>query len=149
MIDKASQRSGELFQSGFYCAESVLLAISETKGIQSDLIPKIATGFCGGLSRTCGICGAVSGAVMAINLFHGRNSSTEPALEAYVAVRRLLEMFETKFGSTNCKDLTGCDLGTEEGQKLFKEGDLIGKCKHYTVEATGMAMILIESKDGI
>lgn len=148
MIGTASQRSAELFQSGFYCAESVLLAISESKGMQSDLIPKIATGFCSGISRTCGICGAVAGAVMAINLFTGRNAPTEPVQEAYGAVRKLLEMFESKFGSTNCKDLTGCDLGTKEGQKHFKDENLMVQCKNFTQEATRMAMILIEGKRG-
>ena len=83
MIDKASQKSGELFESGFYCAESVLLAIAEATGIQSDFIPKIATGFCGGISRTCSVCGAATGAIMAINLFTGRNSPTDSVLDAY------------------------------------------------------------------
>ena len=93
MIDKVSQRSGELFQSGLYCAESVLLAIAESKGIQSDLIPKIATGFCGGISRTCGMCGAVSGSIMAINLFVGRNSPEDSAQPAYAVVRSMLQKF--------------------------------------------------------
>jgi dihydrofolate reductase len=37
----------------------VLLAIAESQGIQPDLIPRIATGFCSGISRTGGMCGAV------------------------------------------------------------------------------------------
>jgi hypothetical protein len=57
-------------------------------------------------------------------------------------------MFESKFGSTNCKDLIGCDLGTEEGQKHFRENDLSQQCRNYTEEATRMAMILLESKRG-
>ncbi len=55
----------------------MLLAVAESEGIQSDFIPKIATGFCGGVSRTCGMCGAVSGGIMAIGLFAGRNAPTE------------------------------------------------------------------------
>jgi C_GCAxxG_C_C family probable redox protein len=148
MIDEVAQRSGELFDTGFYCAESVLLAIAESKGIQSDLIPKIATGFCSGISRTCGICGAISGAIMGISLFTGRKSPTQPVVEAYGTVRQLLDMFESKFGSTNCKDLIGCDLGTEEGQEHFKESNLSQQCKSYTEEATKMALILLESKRG-
>jgi hypothetical protein len=42
--------------------------VAESKNIQSDFIPKIATGLCAGISRTCGTCGAVTGAIMAINL---------------------------------------------------------------------------------
>ncbi|GBD95663.1 MAG TPA: C_GCAxxG_C_C family protein [Nitrospirae bacterium] len=67
----------ELFDSGYYCAENVLLAIAESQGIQSDLIPKIATGFCSGISRTCGMCGALSGAIMSLNLLYGRSSPEE------------------------------------------------------------------------
>ena len=77
MSEQAPQRSLELFQSGFFCAESVLLAIAESQGIQSDLIPRIATGFCSGISRTGGMCGAVSGAIMGIGLVAGRNSPAE------------------------------------------------------------------------
>ena len=50
MSNETSQRSRELFDSGFYCAESVLLAIAESQGIESDLIPRIATGFCSGIA---------------------------------------------------------------------------------------------------
>ena len=144
MIDKVSGRSRELFDSGYYCAESVLLAIAEGKGIQSSLIPKIATGFCSGLSRTCSLCGAVSGAIMALNLFTGRSYPGESVEDNYAAVRKLLGMFEKKFGSTNCRRLTGCDLSTEEGQESFKANNLEEQCKRYTEEAARMAMLLIE-----
>ena len=36
----------ELFEAGLFCAESVLQAIGEAHDIKSDLIPRIATGFC-------------------------------------------------------------------------------------------------------
>ena len=41
------------FASGLYCAESVVLALANAQGIKSDLLPKVATAFCGGMSRTC------------------------------------------------------------------------------------------------
>lgn len=120
--------------------------MAESKGIQSDLIPKIATGFCSGISRTCGMCGAVIGAIMALNLFYGRNISSESHETSYIAVRKLLDMFESKFGSTNCKQLIGCDLGTKEGQNTFKSNNLIEQCRNYTEEATRMAILIIEHK---
>jgi C_GCAxxG_C_C family probable redox protein len=114
-------RSRELFDSGFYCAESVLLAVAESKGIESDLIPKIATGLCSGVSRTCGMCGAVSGGILAISLLTGRSSPRD-------------------FGTTNCRHLIDCDLGTEEGQKTFTDNNLVEQCKQYTEEATKMVL---------
>lgn len=146
MIQEVSRKSGELFRSGLYCAESVLLAISEWKNIQSDLIPKIATGFCSGVSRTSGMCGAVSGAIMSISLFFGRISPEESIDENYEAVQKLLDIFENQFGSSNCTQLIGCDLGTDEGQEYFTENNLFGLCKNLTTEATSMAMSLIEGQ---
>ena len=49
---QVAQRSEELFQQGFCCAESVLQAIAESRGIKSELIPKIATGLCGAAMGT-------------------------------------------------------------------------------------------------
>ena len=144
MDDRIPQRSRELFDSGFCCAESVLLAIAEGKGIESDLIPGIATGFCGGISGTCGICGAVSGAIMGLNLFTGRSSPEEIVDKNHKAIRRLIGMFKEKFGSTNCEELTGYNLGTEEGLRAFRESGQNEKCSEYTGEAARMAMLLLE-----
>jgi C_GCAxxG_C_C family probable redox protein len=124
----------------------VLLAVCEAYGMQSDLIPKIATGFCGGISRTCGICGAVSGGIMAVNLFTGRSKPDDSVMESYIATQKFVRMFTDSYGSTNCKDLTGVDLGTDEGQKRFKDENIRERCKGYTGEATRMAMTLIEEK---
>ena len=124
----------------------MLLAVAESEGIQSDLMPKIATGFCGGVSRTCGMCGAVSGGIMMIGLFTGRSASTDSITETYNKVQKLLEEFRLRFGSTNCRELTGCDLGTDEGQKFFKENDIKKTCRTFTEEATRISLSVIEDK---
>jgi len=139
----ASQRSRDLFDAGYLCAESVLQSIAEAKGIQSDLIPKIATGFCSGVSRTCHMCGAVSGAIMAISMIFGRNAPDKSVEKNYSRVRTLMAMFEDRFGSINCQELIGCDLGTEEGQHTYQSNNLRAQCKEYTAEATKIAVSLI------
>lgn len=84
---------------------------------------------------------------MALNIFYGRNMPNGPTEANYSAVRELLGSFENKFGSLNCKELTGCDLGTEEGHNTFMASrKLIEQCKEYTEEATRMAMSIIEEK---
>ena len=143
MNEQASQRSLELFKSGYFCAESVLLAIAESQGIQSDLIPRIATGFCSGISRTGGMCGAVSGAIMGINLMTGRNLPAESLEVNYALVQKLIERFEKQYGSVNCRQLLGCDLATESGQRYFMENNLMESCLQYAEEATGLAISLI------
>jgi C_GCAxxG_C_C family probable redox protein len=143
MSEQASQRSLELFKSGYFCAESVLLAIAENQGIQSELIPKIATGFCSGISRTGGMCGAVSGAIMGINLVAGRSSPSESIEFCYTLTQKLIDHFERQYGSVNCRQLIGCDLATEEGQRYFMENHLMERCLQYAEGATRMAISLI------
>ena len=144
---QVAHRSEELFQQGFCCAESVLQAIAESRGIQSELISKIATGLCGGLAKTGGICGAVSGGVLAINMLAGRNSAGQ-SLEVNVRpVRTFLGEFEKKFGTTNCERLICCRLDTLEGQRFFKDNKFREKrCQMFTKEAAGMASGILEQE---
>lgn len=83
---------------------------------------------------------------MAISLFSGRISPDEPIDKSYVPVQKMVLMFQGKFGSSNCRELTGIDLGTEEGRKKFHSANMIEQCRDYTEEATRMAMSIIEER---
>lgn len=142
-VKEVARQSGVYFDEGYYCAESVMLAVCDQYGIQSRWIPKIATGFCSGVSRTGGMCGAYSGAVMAVSLFSGRQTPEDAVEKSYRAVNQLTDLFKARFGTTGCTELIGCRLDTQAGQRRFKEGDLIVKCRQYTVQAAAMAMQVI------
>jgi C_GCAxxG_C_C family probable redox protein len=142
--DQVAQRSGELFDQGLCCAESVLQAFAESCGIRSEFIPKIATGMCAGIARTGGICGAVSGGVLAIGMITGRGNAQESREENHRIVRLFLDECVAKFGSMNCEKLIGCRLDTPEGRQFFKDHNLREKCGVFTREAARMASRLIE-----
>jgi C_GCAxxG_C_C family probable redox protein len=142
--DQIARRSEESFRSGLCCSESVLQAVAEGLGIQSELIPKIATGLCGGISRSGNICGAVSAGVLGISLCHGRTQGGQSPEETIRHVRVFLKAFEERFGSTNCERLMGCRLDTAEGQQFFKEHNLREKCAGFTREAARLAGEVIE-----
>lgn len=146
MTHPAVERSGELWKSGFICAESVLLALAESQGIQSPLLPRIATGFGSGISRTGGQCGAVSGAILGIGLATGRDRPTENKDPMYDLVRQFLTQFQERFGSTNCRVLVGCDLGTPAGQAYYKENHLVERCLQYTQGATEIALAVLAER---
>ena len=147
--EQVAQRSAELFNQGLCCAESVLQAIAESPGIQSELIPKIATGLCGGISRSGGICGAVSGGVLAINMITGRQRPKDPREENNGLVRQYLAECEARFGSTNCEKLLGCRLDTPEGQQCFKEHNLREKCAGFTREAARLASTVLSEHSAL
>ncbi|MBN2172613.1 MAG: C_GCAxxG_C_C family protein [Bacteroidales bacterium] len=136
-------RSKDYFNSGFGCAESVLKSVAEYTGVKSELIPRIATGFCGGIAHTNGMCGAVTGAVMALNLVYGRNHAGESKEKNYQAIQSFLNNFREKFGDISCPGLTGVDLSTEAGHNLYSKRNLHSKCTEYVEEATRLVLELI------
>lgn len=109
-------------------------------GIESNVFPRIATGFCGGLSRTGGMCGAVSGGVMAIGLDKGRCAPTELADETYEKVQHFLMLFKEQYGSLNCCDLVGVDTSTEQGRTYARQNGLYARCRIFSSEAVGMVL---------
>lgn len=145
----AARHARELFESsGYYCAQSVLLAIAKHQGIDSTLLPAIATGLCSGLARTSGMCGAVTGAIMGLGLVNGMYSPTDDRDANYRVVNKFLAAFEVQFGSTNCRTLTDCDLATPEGQEKFRADGVFAKCLDYVEQATRLALDAAESDTG-
>jgi C_GCAxxG_C_C family probable redox protein len=122
----------------------VLLAVAEHVNIHSDIIPRIATGFCSGMARTGGMCGAVSGGIMAIGLSLGRNSPTDAIDPCYQAVRTFLERFSGQYEALSCLELTGVHLGTLDGQEAFKAKGQIKECTNYVAEAARMVVEVME-----
>jgi C_GCAxxG_C_C family probable redox protein len=142
-------RSRQLFDSGLFCAESVLQAVAEHYQIRSELIPKIATGFCSGLARTKGTCGAVSGGILAINLLSGRNTPEQSIEKNYIHVQNFLKKFMEKYKSITCPELIPCDISTLEGLQQFRALNLIETCKQIVEMATAMVLEELGGQTGL
>jgi len=132
---------------GLLCAESVLTSVSDEAGVISPLIPRIATGFCGGIARTRGMCGAVTGGIMALGILYGRDNAEQSYETVYEKVQQFLQAFEAEYKSTNCFELTGYDLGKEEERKAFFEKGMIEKCRQFTGRAASLVAELISGKE--
>ncbi len=128
----------------------MLLAVAEKHNIQSEVIPGIASGFCGGMSRTAGLCGALVGGVMALGMLYGRKSSDDSPKRIYALSERLVRDFEKQLGSRNCSEILGCDISTREGEAEFKAKNLMKTvCLDATVKATDLVLQVLENKDDI
>jgi C_GCAxxG_C_C family probable redox protein len=113
------------FDSGYNCAESILLALSVQPGVTKQevksFVPRIATGFGGGVGRNGDICGALAGGIMSISLALGRDNSEEDRDPCYPAVGKLHNDFVKTFGTCRCRELTNVDLKTEDGFEAYQE----------------------------
>jgi len=143
-LEAISERAAKHFEAEFNCAESVLMSLAESIGVSSKLIPKIATPFGGGIGRRGSVCGALTGAVIAIGLKLGRSEAenTKSRDESYEKALELFKRFEREFGSVLCYDLIKLDLTTPEGRKMIKAVRL-GKCINFVRAAARNAAQLI------
>lgn len=142
--EAVAERGAALFSEGFYCAESVLQAVAESHGLRNAALSRIATGFCSGMSRTSGMCGALSGGIMALGLLTGRAAPGDDKGLCYTLTYHLVGHFRERFKSIACSDLLGCDIGTAEGARRFEQERLEESvCVRVTREVARMATELL------
>jgi C_GCAxxG_C_C family probable redox protein len=103
----------------FNCCESVLMALKDIIGIEADLIPRIGTGIGAGVSLNGLLCGSVSSIALAAGMKFGRSSPEENPQPVWDLVDRYVADFKDKFRYLNCRELTGLDVKTKEGQKEY------------------------------
>lgn len=120
------QRARTLFldEANVYgCAETVFIVLKEAYGLPQAGDSAAAMALNGGVAYSGGPCGAVSGAALAIGQLAAQR--IEDHREAKEAARRitarLMDDFESEFGATDCRTLTGVDLRTDEGHRRFIE----------------------------
>lgn len=106
-IDERRQRAVNNFKAGYNCSQSVFLAYSDLFDIDDKLAKQISAPFGGGMGRLREVCGALSGAFMAIGLRYPADDPDNKTAktENYKAVQRVADSFREKFGSIICRDL--------------------------------------------
>lgn len=105
--EQARQRAKELFlQEKYSCSEAVFATVNECmdEPLPDELV-RLAAGFRGGMGGSGGVCGALSGGVMALGLALGNDAPGGPSEALSEAVRTLRERFISGCGNVCCKDL--------------------------------------------
>ncbi len=94
-------------REGFNCAESVLYGVMAAFGLPGgDAILRAATPFGGGIGRAGCVCGALSGAIMALGLHCGRTTpDAAQRNQAYARAERVWRRFVERAGGEDCRDI--------------------------------------------
>jgi C_GCAxxG_C_C family probable redox protein len=133
---EVGKKAFDYHDSGFHCAEAVSKAVVETYGQgMSQNIPMVATAFGGGVGRTHqGICGALTGGVIALGCLFGRNEPSADWTDASELAAELKRRFVLEHGTTNC----GAILAT------FGPQENMIRCKRLSGEVAGMLAEILE-----
>jgi len=116
------------FRDGYSCSQSVFSALAERWNIDPTVSLRIAAGFGGGLARSGGTCGCVTGAIMAIGLAQRGISPEENRAEKRKTCevsQQFMYAFEERNGSMLCRELLGCDISTAEGLAEARQKELV------------------------
>ncbi|MBE6851657.1 MAG: C_GCAxxG_C_C family protein [Ruminococcus sp.] len=115
----------ELFSKRYYCSQAVLAALAEELGMSKELALKVGACFGGGMCKA-EVCGACTGALMALGLKYGMSTDGdyESQQKANSYAVRFLDAFAEKNGSYICRELLHCDIANDEGKAYAREHGL-------------------------
>jgi hypothetical protein len=144
-----------LSESGFHCTQSVLRASAESGAASPDLLDA-SSAFVGGTALSGQTCGALTGGLLLLGRRLGAIEDSHLRVlwqVATMAVRGdafadernafnramnrghdLARWFTDRYGSSQCRELTGCDFDCLEGTRRYVEGGQVARCARMARE---------------
>eukprot|EP00764_Aduncisulcus_paluster_P012922 gnl/Carplike_NY0171/6111_a8385_261.p1 GENE.gnl/Carplike_NY0171/6111_a8385_261~~gnl/Carplike_NY0171/6111_a8385_261.p1 ORF type:complete len:157 (+),score=18.33 gnl/Carplike_NY0171/6111_a8385_261:99-569(+) len=119
----AVEKAIQYFEGEYNCAQSVIKALNGYSGLKMETAEALTAGFGGGIGGSQEICGAVSGACMAIshavyNMYIDHEDRKDIAKGA---VKEFMEGFKQEKKEVRCFELTGHDFSIESEKEKFAE----------------------------
>ena len=136
VLDRVQRRGEEYCYLTRNCARGSTAALLEEFGLGNMEIVKAMLPF-PGLGMSGGICGPVSGGLIALGLYFSNDDLADPsnATRTYPAAREYLRRFKHTFGTLFCPDIQAILLGkyydplaSPENREAFNQSGARGKC---------------------
>lgn len=122
--DEAAARARTIFldkSHPYGCAETTFMVLKEAFDLPDPTDPSAAMALNGGVAYDGGVCGAISGAALAVGLLASRRFADHARAkeEAREAIAGLMDDFRAAHGAVDCRALVGRDIRTPEQHKAF------------------------------
>jgi C_GCAxxG_C_C family probable redox protein len=133
------------FREGYNCSQSALSVFAEEFGLPLDVAMRLAAPFGGGIGRRGEVCGAATGALIALGLRYGPTTAGKNDKErVYAVAAEFLRRFEARAGALNCRDLIQIDMTTPEGLAEARKRKVFSTtCPHLVAAAVEIANELL------
>lgn len=142
------EKALELFDNRCNCSQAVFAAFRQAEVLDEASALRLATVFGGGVAGSGGgMCGAVTGALMAISMRYDMGGIGELANKkrTYEFGRQFMEAFEKRMGSCRCESMLGLCIGEPENLQKARELKLF---ETVCVDAVGTASDILEEMLG-
>lgn len=138
-LEERVERARGLFNSGYNCAQAVLLAYNDIVGMDDEAAAVIASSFGGGMGRLREVCGAVSGMSMLASLISPAPDPNDRAARTanYALVQDFAERFRAENGSIVCRELLGLGVAKESPEPSPRTSEYYSRrpCAEYVASA--------------
>ena len=123
------EKALDYHKKGYNCAQAVIAACSELTGLDEKTALAISAGFGGGL-RSGEVCGAISGAVMALGMDYPFVDGSDAEAKQKIAelAKQCVAAAAEKYGKVRCSELKGnsdCNeiicFMAETAEKMIRE----------------------------
>lgn len=162
ILEEAYERGAGYERDYAGCAQSLLLAIQETFGMEDPAVFRAASGLAGGIGLSIkGPCGGLTAGIMALSQRYGRERSKIEDIEgvrfkSYELARKLYQRFIGEYGSCLCQDIQRKVLGraynladAEEYGEFEKAGGHAEKCPSVVGKAASWVAEIILEQEGL
>lgn len=141
------------------CSQAVLGALKDTIGGFSDEVFKAGTGLAGGIGLAGNSCGALTGGVMAISCYFGRDYSqfSDPDGERFKSFKladKLQSKIEEEYGTSICKEIQTKIMGrfydlriTSERDAFLEAGGHDDKCPAVCAKAAEFVIDILHKEN--
>ena len=119
------ERALQCFADELHCSQAILAAFSAECGITEETAFRLGSCFGSGM-RKGNVCGACTGALMALGLMYGETHAgdREGRRRTNGLNDLMMDRFSEANGSYLCNDLLGCDVRTPEGVQYARDNHL-------------------------
>jgi C_GCAxxG_C_C family probable redox protein len=133
--ERAELRATTLYESGYWCAESVVKTVNEIAGQPLPAqVMRMASGFCEGIGGSRCTCGALAGAVMAAGLLGGREGPDDAWEPSYDAAGELRRRFVADQNATDCGEVVTRIGDMDSPERWAHCAELVGRSARWVVE---------------
>ena len=124
--ETAKETARKLFlrdDNHYGCAETSLVALQKLYGLPNAEDSSSAMVLNGGVAYSGGVCGAISGAAMAVGRLAEQRIGDHKLAKrtARRIIQSVMAEFDSEFGSHNCSGLIEYDISTQQGHDEFIE----------------------------
>ncbi len=101
------QKAIDLFYDGYNCSQSTAAPFSVEMACDFNCVVKTASSFGGGMGKMGEVCGALTGAFMAIGAIKGYDDPKDKLLKEqhYKLIQQMAARFKDENGSLLCREL--------------------------------------------